>query len=859
MNQLDNVLNQMQAERNRSNALTSSLADAIKGNPDEYARMKEWSAASGVDIDLVSGDFRQEAQEAHYLKTNSIGKLWEQNPLTAQALTDPDIAGVAHDDVENMGLLERTVRAFLPRPQSTLGIPEREVPGGAIKWVTDIPKDFSAGWEVGKLQDEQGLLGFKAQTGTATQADFQRIAEIDTYLKQHGGVGGFAKETAKILGQMSQSMPQAVEYGAATGLAAGGAGMLAGPGAPVSVPTLAIGGFFAGMSAKSAEHSYKVEAGANYLDMINAGVDRDVAVNVSAGVGLVNASLEVVGMGAVAAPIKRALIREVTQEISAVMLKPTVRAAVINFGKSYGKAWGGEVSTEILQEMTAMAGEEIGRSISKEEMESKLATPEGRAEIAQRLGQVFESVGKGMAVLALPGASINFRSDLKAAAESKRDTEFLDSLSKQAGESKVRKRSPDVFESFIAGQLDGTPAENVYIDAQQMQGVLNQSGVTREQLAKVLPDVAAQIDEAVATGADVVIPTATYTTHVAGTQLGDGLRQHLRLRQEAISPAEVMEFERNKEALRRQSQDLLEQQQEANEAFVKSAREVENTLFEEIKATGQYSPSVSRNYAEFVRDFVVTQSHELGIMPADFYARYKYQVRVADGAQVEGGQFGQAEAVFWTEVDGKLQVEPKKGKGPAEAGPMNDALRPLSDYESDAQTPPLLQSVANPLAEGNLPDTIDVDGVQRPTTNGNGQPIHPTEEGVRNFWRWFGDSPNVDDDGSPIIFYHGGESSFSQIQSKGRFGQGIFVRQGKPSEYGNTQYALYLRAPILELEELGDLLNDSDGTGILESLLPDADQDAIKLVAEALATDEHYPESQEVWDAIGAIDEADAQ
>jgi len=52
--------------------------------------------------------------------------------------------------------------------------------------------------------------------------------------------------------------------------------------------------------------------------------------------------------------------------------------------------------------------------------------------------------------------------------------------------------------------------------------------------------------------------------------------------------------------------------------------------------------------------------------------------------------------------------------------------------------------------------TITVDGVERPTTNSNGQPIHPTEEGMRNFWRWFGDSRVVDDQGRPLVVYHGG-------------------------------------------------------------------------------------------------------
>lgn len=52
----------------------------------------------------------------------------------------------------------------------------------------------------------------------------------------------------------------------------------------------------------------------------------------------------------------------------------------------------------------------------------------------------------------------------------------------------------------------------------------------------------------------------------------------------------------------------------------------------------------------------------------------------------------------------------------------------------------------------NLPDTINIDGVERPTRNSNGQPIHPTEEGIRNFWKWFGDSQVVDLNDRPIDF-----------------------------------------------------------------------------------------------------------
>lgn len=59
-----------------------------------------------------------------------------------------------------------------------------------------------------------------------------------------------------------------------------------------------------------------------------------------------------------------------------------------------------------------------------------------------------------------------------------------------------------------------------------------------------------------------------------------------------------------------------------------------------------------------------------------------------------------------------------------------------------------------------LPSAIEVDGIERPTRNSNSQPIHPTEDGIRNFWQWFGDSKAVDDEGRPLVVYHGTNAKF---------------------------------------------------------------------------------------------------
>lgn len=78
---------------------------------------------------------------------------------------------------------------------------------------------------------------------------------------------------------------------------------------------------------------------------------------------------------------------------------------------------------------------------------------------------------------------------------------------------------------------------------------------------------------------------------------------------------------------------------------------------------------------------------------------------------------------------------------------------------------------AEPLYSG---DFIDIDGVQKPTTNSNGQKIAQTESGLRNFWAWFGNSKAVDEDGKPITLYHGTTADFEAFDtSKGNVGSDL--------------------------------------------------------------------------------------
>lgn len=75
------------------------------------------------------------------------------------------------------------------------------------------------------------------------------------------------------------------------------------------------------------------------------------------------------------------------------------------------------------------------------------------------------------------------------------------------------------------------------------------------------------------------------------------------------------------------------------------------------------------------------------------------------------------------------------------------------------------------VAEGqaSFGDTIEIDGVARSTVNSEGQPLAQTEEGVRAFWAWFGDSKVVDAQGRPLVVYHGAPDARDITSEDGSF------------------------------------------------------------------------------------------
>ena len=102
-----------------------------------------------------------------------------------------------------------------------------------------------------------------------------------------------------------------------------------------------------------------------------------------------------------------------------------------------------------------------------------------------------------------------------------------------------------------------------------------------------------------------------------------------------------------------------------------------------------------------------------------------------------------------------------------------------------------------PAYEG---ETIAINGQDKTVYNSNGDRIAKSKEALENFYRWFGDSKVVDEQGRPLVVYHGTSVEFNEFKKEyakdGQYKKGFFFTADKPVArmYGDIIMPVYLKA-----------------------------------------------------------------
>jgi len=587
-------------EQTREQALFSVYSVALKSDPDAYAEAKGIASHLGVDPNTVESN-RDVFRELSRQRALRERRLTEANPVLASRMVDIEFAKVAHDSVEQLSIGEQLSRQY----------------------------------EAGQLENELGRLGSRWRRQQATQQDFDRMAQIDARLKKIGPSDGFLGGSARIVGQMSTTLPQAVETGLSTSLLFGGtAGALGQMGPQIAlpeeaatVPAAMVTGFTTGFLARVGQQTAEIESGTAYREMVRAGYDPQAAQWASFGVGLVNGALEIVPTAVIGKPFKDALFGEVRRKAIESLARPAAGQVVKRVALQYASGVGSEVATEVLQEVSSIVGEELARRATTNRTD---LDPASLSEITDRLAGIAVQTAQGMALLGGFGPALTLHQGMQQVERAEATQRFFQRLTQNATDTPLRERAPGAYESFIESTTQGTPAETVYMDGNQFAETLRQSGVEREQLQQVLPEVAAQLDDAVRSGGDITLPTAAYAARLAGTPLGEAMLPHMRTDPDGVSAFQAQQMRAELQQKVADADRLLGEAAATDRPFYESSSRVAESMRAQLIATGRFKDREARTAAKLYQAFVDTQAERASMLPEEFERRHMLRV-VAEG------------------------------------------------------------------------------------------------------------------------------------------------------------------------------------------------------------------------------------
>jgi hypothetical protein len=620
---LDTMFQNM--DKSSATVATNNLLQAQGTNPDAAARAQALSKQTGVPQPTVEADLPSYEQQQK-LKDN-VDALDQHPGLANFVANNPLAARMAQDDFDKLGVLEKA--------------------WDAIK----------SGTATAFLQNQMGRLGNVKQlgdaVGAATPGADSQIRTINEQLSKQphlvGAFGAAQSFTGFLAGLIDNgiqgAIPGALAGGAAGAVVGAGAtpellGAGAIPGAVAGAPIGAAIGFNADMA--------RVAAGNAYIKMGQMrGLDGQPISESGRQFGALFTGVATYAIGKYATAVEGALMGETADALAGralqqAMTRPTFAAALVQLGKetAKGAAQGAGVMTAM--EGSSIIGEEIGKAFSDGQFEHN------PHEIVERLADA--ALNGAIMLGTMHGAmhGMGLYGDYRAAQRADGNAQMFQNLMEGSAGSKLRERDQQAFQEFMQHQTDGTPVENLYIEAAKVREFYQSMGIdpsldnrASDPLFGFVKDMPQQLREAADTGGDVVIPSADYLTHLAGTPAADKLLPDLRVGANAMSVNEAKTY--NQEAQTR----------------LKAAADVAATpeasptqgVFEDVKkqalAAG-YPESEASMHAAIYASRYGARAERLGVDPMEAYKASNLTIK--KGADRPDNGFNQPTG--WDSVDG---------------------------------------------------------------------------------------------------------------------------------------------------------------------------------------------------------------
>lgn len=557
-------------EATKQTQLQATLRTAASANPEQAARAKQLAGQTGIPQDVVLRNFKDVEDKAN---ADTVNKWLAGAPNTANRMRDLSFAQMAHDDVENLSTIERI--------------------GKEGWWAT---RTLAAGVGPALATGFYGTL----EVGTkfvAPIADpfFDLIGTANPLRMAGSGLEAVRK------GQQELTTDVAGELKPGDGIIRRG----------IRSGILSVGQQAPGIAAS-------VATGNPAFALGSAGV----ATGGTSAAKALDAGMSPVG--ALAYGASDASIEIATEKLPIARLLGDMKV-----GSGFFKTLGRQIAAEV-------PGEQIA-TVMQDFNEWAALNPEKpfREYIAERPAAAAETlvatiVGVGINSGAV--AAINKVGDQKEKAQAAQvDSANLEQVLKTSEKSKLRERDPAAFADFVqkTSEESGSPVTEVYIDAQTFAQSL-QGNENAQKILQGMPTVAAQLDEAIASGGDIRIPIGELAAAIPGTGLESVFLQNARTDPESLSLKESQALkEGSQAALEKQASDVLTGAEQSAEV-VQANNEVKQNLFNQLETAGRFTSDVNAAYADAAAAFYTTQADRLGITPQEMFAKYPLTIQ-ADG------------------------------------------------------------------------------------------------------------------------------------------------------------------------------------------------------------------------------------
>lgn len=431
-----------------------------------------------------------------------------------------------------------------------------------VKQTHGIIEAFKTGWHMDSLQLERSKLGQKGYFGELTDADRKRLTEIEEEMKNakvlpdlleapvESIVGNTAQQAPMMFRQFMNGQMLAIG-GAVAGAAVGATGGFT-VGGITAVPGAAYGarvGYGIGARLGYAKEMYQEILGNYYLDYIGY-KDRQgrqlmsdnqarawATVSALAETGIEMANVEsVIGiLGSepgtkAAANIVRDIVRRGADSASA---KAQLKDWLINNARNMGVVALSESAEEGVQNAVSMGINTMAAKVNPGgNIPSYSAVEMAQGAMEGAWQALPASIGFG--AMAAAGSNLKYVRKVATAAnegreyvENARKNEagitMVDNLLNNKAANKLAKEQPEVYKNIIKNTLEGTGAENVYVDTELL---LQQDGGVQilNQLAAAAGIEGQALQDVIETKADIAVPVQEYVNIDGAQELHDKLR-----------------------------------------------------------------------------------------------------------------------------------------------------------------------------------------------------------------------------------------------------------------------------------------------------------------------------------------------